>query len=353
MMLRKKLILLLLILSISSHVKSQDLVIEHGNLKIGGTLEVSESYTKGDPLVILISGSGAQDRDESIFGFKPFKVVAEHLLEQGISSFRYDDREVGASNGNFSETPLDELANDVRTIMDYFQFQSAQWYDSFILLGHSQGGVVATKVANNDDRISGIILMASPTVPMKDVINEQVALIQKASGKTEEDIQSVLSFQEKAYETARTNAGWDELKKDYQHLIERELSKLPEAQQQFIVDIEAFATAQFNAQVSPMQSAQMRSLLFYNPIKDLEGIEVEILALFGGKDTQVTPSQNEPILQELCEEDRMKCTIKNFPDANHLFQKANSGFVNEYGMLPKAFIDGFLDEISGWIEKEL
>ena len=108
MMLRKKLILLLLILSISSHVKSQDLVIEHGNLKIGGTLEVSESYTKGDPLVILISGSGAQDRDESIFGFKPFKVVAEHLLEQGISSFRYDDREVGASNGNFSETPLDE-----------------------------------------------------------------------------------------------------------------------------------------------------------------------------------------------------------------------------------------------------
>ena len=117
---------------------------------------------------------------------------------------------------------------------------------------------------------------------MKDVINEQVAPIQKASGKTEEDIQSVLSFQEKAYETARTNEGW-RAQKDYQHLIERELSKLPEAQQQFIVDIEAFATAQFNAQVSPMQSAQMRSLLFYNPIQDLEGIEVEILALFGGK----------------------------------------------------------------------
>ena len=128
-------------------------------------LEVS-IYTKGDPLVILISGSGAQDRDESIFGFKPFKVVAEHLLEQGISSFRYDDREVGASNGNFSETPLDELANDVSTIMDYFQFQSAQCTIALYYLTFTRR-CCCHKVANNDDRISGIILMASPTVPRK------------------------------------------------------------------------------------------------------------------------------------------------------------------------------------------
>jgi fermentation-respiration switch protein FrsA (DUF1100 family) len=191
--------------------------------------------------------------------------------------------------------------------------------------------------------------MASTTVPLKDVINEQVVIIQQAMGKSEEDIEYILNFQELAYETAQKNEGWDELKVAYQDLIEREVSNLPAAQRQYIVDVEAFANAQFNAAVTPMMAPQMRSLLHYDPVDDMDGLEMPILALFGGKDTQVTPSQNETVLAEICENDLMNCTIENFVDANHLFQKANTGFINEYAMLPAQFVDGFLESISEWV----
>ncbi len=341
--------LFILIAAHSKSVMSQDLIIPNGDLEIGGTLELPDTYQKGDPLVILITGSGAQDRDETIYNFKPFKIIAEDLLEKGVASFRYDDRQIGTSTGDFAQATLDDLANDVKAIMDYFQFQANAVFDEFILLGHSQGGIVSTRVAVNDARLVGMILMASTAVPLKDVINEQVTIIQQAMGKSEEDIEYIIGFQEMAYETARKNDGWDELKVEYQKLIEREIANLPEAQRQFIVDVEAFADAQFQSSVMPFQSPQMRSMLHYDPADDLNNVETPILALFGEKDTQVTPSQNETVLAELCMDDLMNCEIQTFKDANHLFQKANTGFVNEYPMLPSIFVDGFLDSISEWI----
>ena len=341
--------LILLVFLIQPTTFSQEIIIPNGELQIGGTLELPEAHEKGNPLVILITGSGAQDRDETAFGFKPFQQIAAHLTENGIASFRYDDREIGESTGDFAASTLTDLSDDVKVIMDYFQFRSDELFDEFILLGHSQGGVVSVKAASNDDRVTGVILMASTTVPLKDVINEQVTLIQKAMGKSEEDISFILNFQTMAYEASRKNDGWDELKVEYQKLIEREVANLPAAQRQYIVDVEAFANQQFNTAVTPLRAPQMRSLLHYDPATDIDGLEIPILALFGGKDTQVTPSQNETVLVEICENDLMDCTIENFAEANHLFQKANSGFMNEYAMLPKEFIDGFLNTISDWV----
>lgn len=347
----KKLLVLSLFMipGLTFEVSSQDLIITNRDLQIGGTLELPDGHEKGNPLVIMITGSGAQDRDETIFGFKPFQQIANHLKENGIASFRYDDREIGSSTGDFAASTLDDLSNDVDVIMDYFQFQAEEIFDDFILLGHSQGGVVSAKVAAKDDRVKGVILIASTTVPLKEVINEQVTLIQRAMGKSENDIEYILSFQEKAYETSRLNEGWDELKIEYQNGFEREVANLPAAQRQYIVDVEAFANTQFNTAVTPLRAPQMRSLLHHDPATDIDGLEIPILALFGGKDTQVAPSQNETVLVEICENDLMNCEIQNFADANHLFQKANSGFMNEYAMLPKEFVDGFLDSISDWV----
>lgn len=342
-------VLIIFVVMITVQSYAQNFIIPNGDLEIGGTLELPESHQKGNPLVIMITGSGAQDRDETILGFKPFKKIADHLKKEGIASFRYDDRQMGTSTGDFSSATLDDLSNDVKAIMDYFQFQSETLFDDFILFGHSQGGIVSTRLAANDDRVTAMVLMASTMVPLKDVINEQVIIMQKAAGKTENDIQPVLEFQEQAYETARKNEGWDELKIEYQKLIENEVAKLPENQRQYIVDVESFANAQFSAQVTPLKSAQMRSLLHYDPVDDLDGLEIPILAFFGGKDTQVTPVQNETVFVEVCENDRMNCTNINFPNANHLFQPANTGFATEYATLPKEFVDGFLEEISEWV----
>lgn len=324
-----------------------ELIISNGDIKIAGSLRMASK--QAGPLVIFISGSGAQNRDEEIFGFKPFKVMANHLAEQGISSFRYDDRGVGKSTGTLEDTSLEALAGDVHAIVDELANSTDYEFSEIILLGHSQGGVVALKTAAENRMISKVVLMASSLVPLKEVINEQVRLMQRAMGKTEQDIATVLAFQEQVYETVRTNSGWDRLKEAYKELIVSEINKLPEAQRASIVDVDAFADAQFKAQVEPMKAPIMKSLLFYDPANDLEVLKIPVFALFGGKDMQVTIPQNYEVFNQICREQNMDCTTQIYNDANHLFQKANTGLPGEYAMLPKQFVDGFLSDISEWI----
>ncbi len=329
----------------SAWSQETELVINNGDIQIAGTLSEPQTET-GKPLVILITGSGAQDRDETIIGFKPFKIIADHLTREGIPSFRYDDRSIGGSSGVFTDATLDDLASDVSAIMSHFEGT----YDRFILLGHSQGGPVATKVVSKDERVNGIVFMAATMVPIKDVISEQIVVMQTMMGKTEADIAPTLEFQELAYETSRKDEGWDDLKMAYKELVELEISKLPAAQQAYIKDIDAFAEAQFNAQVTTtFRTPQMRSLLHYDPIPDLVASGVPSLAIFGEKDTQVTVDQNATVYEEVSQANGLDYSSVKFSEANHLFQPANTGMITEYATLPKEFVDGFLESISEWI----
>ena len=336
----------------SGVVKAQsiehEVIIPNNVLQIGGTLIASDSKS---PLVIMLSGSGAQDRDETILGFKPFKIIADSLIEAGISTFRLDDRGVGQSTGNLGASTIDDLTSDVQAIMDYFE-TSEYGYSEFILLGHSQGGMVATSTAKVDERVTGVILWAAPTVELKDVISDQIRAIQLALGKTEADLVSTLEFQEKAYEAVRTGEGWDSLRTDFKKLIEAELEKLPPAQRAYINDVDAFANAQFEAQVRGINSPNMKSFLFYNSMQDLARTNIPSLAIYGGKDIQVSETLNASAYEFACDDYGLDCTLKTFPDANHLFQKANTGLPDEYGELPKEFVPGFVDTMVEWIKNQ-
>lgn len=341
-------LIVVICMSVSS-VYSQDLVIQHGDIEIAGTLVNSKNGTD-HPIVILITGSGAQDRDETILGFKPFKIIADSLEQAGVGSFRYDDRGTGGSSGIFNEATLSDLVSDVHAIISHLSTEYG--YKQFILLGHSQGGVVALEAAS-DPKVAGIILMASPTVMMKEVINEQVSSLQALAGKSEDDIRSTLVFQEKVYQAVKEDTGWEEVKSAYAALVKIELDKLPEAQRSFIVDVDAFTGAQYKQQVLPMNNPQFRSLLFHDPIEKFEDLKTPVLAVFGEKDTQVSPGQNKPPLEEACTKYGSKCSIEVFTDANHLFQKANTGLVNEYKTLPKEFVVGFTGSLISWISENL
>jgi hypothetical protein len=337
-------IILALTFAMAGFAQESEHSVTNKEVNIAGTL--LEANTNEYPLVIFLTGSGGQDRDETIFGFKPFKIIAEHFAEQGISSFRFDDRQMGKSTGNLSEATLTDLAGDVQAIMDYF----GEDYQSYILLGHSQGGMTAAAIARADERVSGLMLWATPTVPLKDVITDQIRIIQFAMGKTETDIQNTLEFQEMAYEAARTNEGWDGLRNAFKSLVETEIAKLPPAQQAYVTDVEAFANAQFEAQVKPIQSPHMRSYLHYDAMQDVIASEVPSIALFGGKDTQVTDALNGSAYKAACEANNLPCTYKLYPEANHLFQKAGTGLADEYASLPKEFVDGFLADLAEWIK---
>ncbi|GAB5465427.1 MAG: hypothetical protein Kapaf2KO_08630 [Candidatus Kapaibacteriales bacterium] len=345
--------LLLCIFAISDAVYANEthngteVILNNGEIDIAGDLlEAEEGKTK--PLYVLISGSGAQDRDETIFGFKPFENIATELGVAGFSSYRFDDRQVGESTGKFAEATLDILSSDVVAIMDYFSNQANSKYDSFVLLGHSQGGVVAGKVARADSRVKGVVLMASPTQLLKDVISEQVRSAQVLAGATEKQIKLTLDFQEAAYCVVAGKVSDSVAKEKFRIIVENQINGLPPAQKAMVGNIDALVDQQYNATMnSGMKSPQMASLLFYDPIDDIRELKIPVLALFGAKDTQVPPEENSIMIKDLKKRnDRIE--IYTLPKANHLFQEAGTGQASEYSTLKKEFIPDFMDTIKDW-----
>lgn len=150
-----------------------DLIIQADDVKIGGSLSIPKKLNTSS-LVIMSSGSGDQDKDETLEGFKIFKVIADHLASKGIASFRYDDRGVGASTGNFVNSTIEDHAMDLENIMAYFKSSKEHPFTDFILHGHSQGGILAGKVAVGNESVKKVILMGAPSVPLTEVVTYQV-----------------------------------------------------------------------------------------------------------------------------------------------------------------------------------
>ncbi len=328
---------------------TEDLLIISQEDTIGGTI-VLPATSVPVPLVILSSGSGAQDRDETINSFKPFQLMADTLQMHDIASFRYDDRGVGSSNGDFQNTTLSDMSKDLQSIIVELNTQLKGKISDIYLFGHSQGGIISMHAAGVEKRVSGLILMASPIYPLSEVINDQVSLIQGKMGKSKEQIAGTLEFQEKAYRAIETDTGWDDLERDFVELFMTEINALPEAQRKMIPNPEEMAKSQYRQQVLPMKSPQMKSLILHDPARDLEKIDLPILALFGEKDTQVLATKNSTRLQKLCDENSLHCDIQILENANHLFQRANTGMVTEYTSLAQAFLSGFMSAIVQWIK---
>ncbi len=327
----------------------QELIIRKGNVAIGGTLVLPDAPA-GAPLVIMISGSGAQDRDSNIFDFRLFARMAGYFKSQGIASFRYDDRQIGKSTGTFAEATLGTLASDVDAIMNHLADSVDYRFGDIVLLGHSQGGVIAGKVTAENDMVDRLILMASTGIPLKEVLRFQVRQAYGENIHPPEEIEKEIAARERLMEALKADSAVEEAKQAYIRQYRSLLDNLPEQQKQGIADLDAFARRQADQLVAAFGSPQMLSLLFHDPAADLRNVDKPVLVLFGGKDTQVTDEQNkEPIVRAL-EESGSRFEVQTFPEANHLFQKARTGKAAEYATLSKEFTDGFLQIISEWIK---
>ncbi len=325
-----------------------DYIIPNGNIEIGGTLTLPDGPIKG-PLLIMSSGSAAQDRDSNIYDFKIFAVIAQHLAKQGIPSFRYDDRGIGKSSGDFSKATLDDLALDVNAIITFFQNNDENRFENFAVLGHSQGGVVAGKVAAENDAIDQLILMGSTAPALSEILRYQVELAYANTPVEKSFVEKEIDARETLMKTIVEETDVEQAKENYAAAYANLLNELPDAQKNSIPDITGTANNQAAQLVFLYGSPQMKSLLFYVPADDLKEIDIPVLVLFGGKDIQVTVAQNQAGIQAALETSGTDYEVKIFDEANHLFQKANTGMVNEYPFLEKAFVDGFLQTISTWI----
>ncbi|MEP0005764.1 MAG: alpha/beta hydrolase [Balneola sp.] len=325
-----------------------DLIISNGEIQIGGTLTLPTGDVKA-PLLILSSGSGAQNRDSEVFGFKIFSDMAQRLAEEGIPSFRYDDRGVGESTGNFGNATLENLASDVETIMSYFQNDAKNKFQRFALLGHSQGGVVAGKVAAENVAVDQLILMGSTAPSLSEILRYQVEFAYAASPVEKSLVEKEINAREELMKAIAFKNDIEAAKVGYNQAYSELLNALPDSQKNSIPDINAMVNNQTDQLAQIYSSPQVKSLLFYVPTDDLEKINVPTLVLFGGKDTQVTITQNQAKIRKALEISGTEFEIKIFDDANHLFQKANTGLANEYPQLDKKFVDGFLDHIIKWM----
>lgn len=332
----------------STDTNEIDIIIQANGIEIGGTLTIP-TQQKLNSLVIMSSGSGPQDRDETLDGFKIFKVIAEHLGSQGIATFRYDDRGVGTSTGRFSTSTIDDHSKDVERIMDFFKSHKEHPFKNFMLFGHSQGGIVTAKVAVANKDVKKVILMGAPSVPLIDIVLYQVRQEYNSTNLDKSLIEAEVSAHNKLMRAIYDDRNIDKALKEFKESTKAVLTKLSssEGNQNLKIEKEANAKAKEFEIIYALPS--LSSFLYHDTSKDYEKLQVPVLGLFGGKDLQVTIDQNKDRMENALLKSEATYHFVTFNDANHYFQKAKTGLRDEYEALDKAFVDGFLESISTWI----
>jgi pimeloyl-ACP methyl ester carboxylesterase len=296
----------------------------------------------------MVTGSGAQNRDEEILGFKPFRIIADYLTRRGVAVYRYDDRGVGGSTGNTGLSTTSDFADDALAAISALSEHAELDASQIGLIGHSEGGVVAPLAAQRSESVAFVVLIAPTSVPGSEVIYEQGAEIARVAGQSEEDIAAGLAVQRRLFEAVANGDDLNAFRTELEQMIRDQISTASDDELAVIDDIDQFVASQVNQQIAQVTSPWFRFFLTYDPATALRQTRVPVLALFGELDLQVTPKQNRGPLAEALG-GNPDVTIETFPGANHLFQSASTGSPTEYASLAKEFVPGFLDLIGDWI----
>lgn len=318
---------------------------ERDGISLSGTF----TKPKGDgnyPVVILISGSGAQDRNESMANHQPFMVLAHHLSSNGIAVLRYDDRGTAKSTGDFSKATTYDFASDAESAIDFLKSREDIDFSKIGLLGHSEGGTIAPIVASKRSEIGFIVLMAGTGVSGDKVLLKQQELIFSKSGYNSNDVNTVLEINRGAYDivhNARTLEAQQEKLTPYFNSMFATYPKSMLGQTQ---DKETFV----QIHTSSLSSSWMRAFILLDPADALQLTNCPVLALNGTKDLQVDAEQNLSAIQHALKQGGNKeFTIKRLEGLNHLFQECKTGLPAEYGQLEQTLSPVFLNTVSNWI----
>ncbi len=300
------------------------------------------------PAVILISGSGPQNRDEQIFGHKPFLVMADYLTKNGFAVLRFDDRGMGESTGIFQSATTEDFARDVESAVNFLRSRKEIDRQKIGLIGHSEGGLIAPIVANASADIRFMVLLAAPGLRGDKLLLLQQRAIGKAMGTSDEQLRKSENINENIFEIVVQSNGIDTLQASLVSYIKNTLNSMPEIERP-AGNLEDYARLQAKQLTSPW----MIHFLKYDPVAALERVRCPVLALYGEKDLQVPPSPNLATLKAALERGGNKdVTTKVLPGLNHLFQESESGLPSEYNAISQTFSPVALKEIKDWMVKQ-
>jgi pimeloyl-ACP methyl ester carboxylesterase len=284
------------------------------------------------PAAVLVSGSGAQDRDEALLGHKPFAVLADYLTRTGIAVLRCDDRGTAKSTGSFAAAVTLDFVEDAMAAVAWLRRHDG--IDKVGLIGHSEGGVIGPMVAERDPKLAFLVMLAGPGTPMTELLAAQSEAIGRASG---------LSVDQAAHQgevTRRflqevTAAGSNEEAKAAATRILTENGAKPDT---------------ISSQVAMASTPWFRELAAYDPRPVLAKLRVPVLAVNGGSDTQVPAKPNLAAIRAATH-GNSDATVVELPGLNHLFQTSTTGAPGDYGIIEETFSPAALKLIGDWILK--
>ena len=329
---------------------SEDIVFENkkAGINLAGTLTLPKKEGLF-PAVILISGSGPQNRDEELLGHKPFLVLSDYLTKNGIAVLRFDDRGTALSKGDFKTATSFDFATDVEAGIEYLKTRKEINKKQIGLIGHSEGAIIAPIVASKSKDISFIVLLAGPGIQGDKLLLLQQKLIGKASGISDEDLVKNELSNRKAFDIINQSTSNAQLNIDLTNFIKQSLKDSPNTEIPGGMSEDDFVKLQVNQITNPW----MQCFIKYNPAPTLEKVKCPVLALNGAKDLQVPPKENlEAIKEALIKGGNKKATIKELQNLNHLFQECKTGLPQEYSTIEQTFSPTALTEILNWLQTQ-
>ena len=318
---------------------------ERDEINLAGTLTLPEKGTKF-PAVVMVTGSGAQNRDEEIMGHKPFFVIADYLTRNGIAVLRCDDRGTAASQGTHATATNEDFATDTEAMVNYLRSRKEINAKKIGIIGHSAGGIIAFIVAKKDLSIAFVVSLAGAGVRGDSLMLKQVELISKSQGMPDAVWQGMKpSIRNRYAILQQTDKTPEELQKELYADVTKTMS--PEQ----LKDLNTIQ--QLSAQISSMTSPWYLHFMRYDPAQDLKKLKCPVLALNGEKDIQVDAAMNLTAIQERVTGNGNKnVTVKAYPNLNHLFQTCEKGTLAEYGQLEETINPEVLKDIIEWIRKQ-
>lgn len=331
--------------------EAEDVVFDHAEagIQLAGTLTLPRAEGPF-PAVILISGSGPQDRDEALLGHRPFLVLADYLTRRGIAVLRFDDRGIGQSQGSFATATSEDFAGDVLAGVTYLKSRPEINPAQIGLAGHSEGGLIAPMVAVRSSDVAFIVLMAGPGLTGEEILYRQAALINRVGGTSEEAIAANRTLQERMFAVLKEEPDSQAAAGKLRAIMEETLAAMSEQEREELGFAGDDVGPLVLRQIMQVNSPWFRYFLTYNPRPTLEQVTCPVLAVNGEKDLQVPPKENLRAIEEALQAGgHADYKIVEFPDLNHLFQTAETGSLAEYGRIEETFAPAALEVIGTWI----
>lgn len=305
--------------------KEESVSFTNAQYTFNGTLTLPENYTKNTPVVLMVTGSGQQDRDEELFSHKPFAVIADALARQGIASLRYDDRGWGDNSVNFADFTTDDFRQDAAAAIPLLRKR----FNKVGILGHSEGGTIAMMLAA-EGKADFIVSLAGMAISGKETLIMQNRQAMSAIGLPKETVDS------------------------YCNSISKALDEIANGKKANEINIDDVPVALKPVTIKALQQADtpyIRHFLTIDVGKLLPEIKCPVLALNGTKDTQVDCDANTTRIEKGLA--NCKHSIKKIDGVNHLFQHCNTGIVTEYQQIEETISPEVLQEVAKWIKANI